>query len=683
MNGIKRLSLTILIAIVVTLSVVQTGFSLLMFNRHNTEEVKESLNFKAEKEALYVSSELMKMEEASVNYAAAVASVPNYNQGLLLNILEKYIMNEKLIVGGGFWLEPFEYDKSQKYFGPYMYREGQKVVLTWDYSNEKEDYFKYDWYKDGMKTNKRAVWSEPYADAVTGITMITTTAPINKGSGKKGVVTLDVGLDELQEYISQITIGKEGYAFLVTKKGCYLGHKNQDKNLKTTITEDTNRQMAALGKRLIDGENNLSEIIAIDGKKHFVVTKAVGDSGLSLIVMMPVDEAYASSKQVILFMIIILLVSLILFSVILERMITKRIVKPISSIKSSISQMARGDFSGEIQNHKLSKIQEFKDIEESTLYMRQSVQEMIKSITNASLEVNNASEELSLISAQSAAVAEEVSKTVEGISKETEALAQKTQSGADKVQVLGQLITENKKAVNDLNDSVKEVNRLREEGIEVLKDLIEKTTENTEAAKIVYDTIAESSESTEKIKNASQMIRSIANQTNLLALNAAIEAARAGEEGRGFAVVADEIKKLAEQSSDFTDEIEGVIKELAAKTEKAVKTIQEVEALVNAQTESVNSTNIKFRDMACSMEKMKKVTGTLNLTEKEMQDKRLEMIKIMEELTSISQENAASTEEVSSFSEEQSDAVSEVAYASKQLSELAKTMQKSVSSFRY
>ena len=98
-----------------------------------------------------------------------------------------------------------------------------------------------------------------------------------------------------------------------------------------------------------------------------------------------------------------------------------------------------------------------------------------------------------------------------------------------------QMVTASNKALEDVSDGAKAMEKLHSHAQNVERD-------NNETVSYVEAL----NERAKQVADILGTIVSISSQTNLLALNASIEAARAGEAGKGFAVVADQIRNLAE-----------------------------------------------------------------------------------------------------------------------------------------
>ncbi len=145
-------------------------------------------------------------------------------------------------------------------------------------------------------------------------------------------------------------------------------------------------------------------------------------------------------------------------------------------------------------------------------------------------------------------------------------------------------------------------------------------------------------EISEEIEVIVTSIEEIASQTSLLALNASIEAARAGDAGRGFAVVADQIGKLA------TDSAQAVVSTKALIS----KTVEEVEK-GNHVTEE---TAVGFERIIGELENFAEAAKA-NSEVSRTQSTALEQVtQGVDQISIVTQQNAAGSEECSAISEE-------------------------------
>lgn len=198
-------------------------------------------------------------------------------------------------------------------------------------------------------------------------------------------------------------------------------------------------------------------------------------------------------------------------------------------------------------------------------------------------ELSSGAAEATTQSATVAAAAEEMAVNMKVMAESSEAMSQN-------VRVIAS-------AVGEMSASIAEVANNSERAASVADQAARLTAESNQKMEELGGTA-------KSIGQVILVIQDIAEQTNLLALNATIEAARAGEAGKGFAVVATEVKELAKQTAAATENIRGQIQGIQGSTESAVRTIQQINSVIN----DVNGVS---RTIAAAVEQQRATTDQI------------------------------------------------------------------------
>ena len=187
--------------------------------------------------------------------------------------------------------------------------------------------------------------------------------------------------------------------------------------------------------------------------------------------------------------------------------------------------------------------------------------------------------------------ADEVVKDMRVLSDNNNVVNEKTVSSVDMTNVIDDQV----RNVAGLMEQVVElINASVEHADTSAKDLVEvvdTTNKMSELSKEVENILADFKEEFNGVKDETSTIDGITSQTNLLALNASIEAARAGEAGKGFAVVADEIRNLSNGTKESSGSIMQALSRLEETSAKMMDSIAQTIELIQLNIEKVSNVN--------------------------------------------------------------------------------------------
>lgn len=365
---------------------------------------------------------------------------------------------------------------------------------------------------------------------------------------------------------------------------------------------------------------------------------------------------------------------ILILGIIIVRLISGGIAGPIRKNVELVQNLADGNLNTWIDQKDLKHQDEVGDLARALKSLRYSIKDMVDSINVNETELNSASNELETTAKKTMEILHQVEELVEKITVDAVKQEEDTVVAFENVRRMGELISKTGDHVERLNTNADVIRMTSARASDTLRGLMEINGQVQSAVDMVAEQTMKTNDSAQMIKEATQIIRSIADETSLLSLNASIEAARAGEIGRGFAVVASQIQKLADQSNAASGRIEDIVNNLIEESDNTVETMNRVKQIIGQQNENMSETTETVGEVMEEIEKSLESISIIADKTEELEDARNSIVDIVEGLSESARQNAVSTRKTSDATGEIIASVERVGESAGKLKDVAQTL---------
>lgn len=311
----------------------------------------------------------------------------------------------------------------------------------------------------------------------------------------------------------------------------------------------------------------------------------------------------------------------------------------VDSLLGVVSRAASGDLTGTISVHGSDAIGRLGD---GLRKMFDDLRGLLNNVQKAGIQVTTSATEIAASAKQQEATGIEQAQT------SVEILSTTKEISANTTQLLRTMEEATAVADYTTNATAEAQNNLKRMDLTMQHMVAATDSINAKLAAL--------SEKASNINGVLITITKVADQTNILSLNAAIEAEKAGDAGRGFSVVATEIRRLADQTSVSTWDIDQMLKEMQSAVSASVMGMDKFSEEIRR---SVGEVRQVTEQLSSVMDQVQKLAPQFDLVLQGMQSQAVGASQISETMLQLNDATQQTVESLKATSE----AVHQLQYA--------------------